>query len=147
LFVEPGSNTSVSGRLCSVAVAGSAGWPGTAGVVAVAGTGSHVCGDRDAAVRVGRVDLVDERALGLVLDRLVERQHEIRAAACRLDRARRPRERDALRVAFDDLGSGPARELLLVTDLEPAEPVVVEADETEDRGGKGAGGIEALRLG
>ena len=44
LFVDPGSNTSVSGRLCSVALegaggfAGMAGFAGTSGVVAVAGT-------------------------------------------------------------------------------------------------------------
>ena len=76
LFVEPGSNRSVSGRF--VASTRRARMGRLAGVapctVAIASTSPvvHVDDDRHAALRRGRRDLVDERLLDLVLQRLVD---------------------------------------------------------------------------
>ena len=104
LLVEPGSNTSVTGRLFSVAVARRA--PGSVSRGAVDGrhrehvTGLHVDDDRHAALRVHRVTPCEQRLLGLPLERLVEGEHEVLPRFAGDDLALAARDVVALRVAL-----------------------------------------------
>jgi hypothetical protein len=109
--------------------------------------GAHVHHDRHAALGVERVHLVDERALGLVLDRLIERENEVDAALCRAHRALGPRQVVAGGIAFDGELTRATREGPLERRFQAAQAVVVEADEPEHGAREVARWVVALRLG
>ncbi len=149
LFVDPGSYTSVTGRLFSVAGATCAG-------LLISGAvdrrhREHVPGldihdHRGAALRVHRGDALQQSLLGVPLQRLVEGEHQILPALRRLHLPLSARDVVALRVAFDLHAAGRAGEQLLVPVLHAAQAVVVGADEADHRAGDRARRVEPSRL-
>ena len=110
--------------------------------------GLHVDDDRGAALRTRRRDPGHERLLGVPLERLVDREHEVAAPLRRQHLAFPAGDVVALRVAFHLHRPGNAgQQVLFVAVLEPAETGVVGADEADDRPGERGGRVEALGLG
>ena len=103
--------------------------------------------DGHGAFRVVRGDFVGERVLNLVLQRLVDSEHEIRALAGRGLLVGAVGECLALGVLLDDEAAGLATEGRLLTGFDTAQAGVVGPDEAEQRGGERIGWVVPLRLG
>ena len=101
---------------------------------------------RDAALRVRGHDLLAEGALGLVLQRPVDGEHQVVAPLRGAELTLARRDLVALRVALGDELSGRTREHAVVRELDASQPCVVGAHLAEHGCGERTGGHEPLGL-
>ena len=151
LFVDPGSKTSVSGRLrlmCRPPAARGIGGRTVDGRHREHVAGPDVGEDRHAALAPVVRDLLGEHALGLVLERLVDGQDEVGAAHRRAHSLHAVRDVAALRVAFDrrPCRARPASVPSSPTSSPPS-PLLSMPTKPEQRSGERARRVVALRLG
>ncbi len=92
-------------------------------------------------------DLGDQRLLRLVLQRLVEREHEVAPPSRRIAPTFAVRDVAALWVTFQRNEPRLAPERLFVARLQATETVAVDPHESEHRRGERARRVEPLRLG
>ena len=85
--------------------------------------------------------------LGLVLQRAVDGEHQVRAPGRRLQAAQPAGDVGPTGVALDDEAPGMAFQGALVLELHARQPVAVQAHRPEDGDGQVTLGEEALRLG
>ena len=106
----------------------------------------HVDDHRHAALGRGRGDLVDERLLDLVLQRLVDAEHHVGTAARRDALAFGVGDVAPALVALDDDLAGRALQLVVVVRFETVEPEALAADAPDDRGRNAPGRVLPLGL-
>ena len=108
--------------------------------------GQHVGDDGHPALRARGLHLLGEHVLGVRLDRLVEREHEILPALCTRDGVATAWDLVPVGVTLDARLARASAQRLLVSRLEAAEPVVVGTHEAEHRRRQRARRVEPLRF-